>query len=84
MIAAETPRKRAKPGCCRGCDTPWSAQVEGQCRRCKACLECCGHKDVHNSCRQRNEAMAFTATEQRSLAAYDGYWRSVDAGRQRR
>lgn len=75
------PRKRGKPGCCRGCDKPWG--FDAQCRRCSACLNCCGTPEVHNSCGARAKRTSDD-TKRRSEAAYEGYWRSVENGKQKR
>lgn len=78
------PRKRGKPGCCRGCDTSWNAPgAEGMCRRCRACLACCGKAHVYHSCKATWDAMELGKRE-RSARAYEAYWLSVDAGRQKR
>ena len=58
-------------------------KVEGQCSRCRKCLECCGRQRVEGSCAHRSARMS-PGTMRRSVRSYDGYWRSVEAGRTKR
>lgn len=58
-------------------------KAAGQCRTCKRCLDCCGKESVYLSCAWR--ALRTPWKEQRrALAGYNGYWASVEAGRQKR
>lgn len=58
-------------------------RIEGQCSRCRKCLECCGRKAVQGSCAYRAESWSHDRAK-RHEAGYEGYWRSVEAGRQKR
>lgn len=59
---------------CPGCGTRWDEPgAEGQCSRCKRCLECCGREAVPYSCgfkfaRRTARDRGYPA---RSKAAYD-------------
>lgn len=55
-------------------------KAAGQCRYCKRCLNCCGKAAVYLSCAWRDIHRQKDA--RRVKAGYDGYWASVDAGRQ--
>lgn len=66
---------------CKGCGGLWGDRhfYEGQCLRCKRCLNCCGDKSVKYSCAWKYERdyggdrFRAYAHAQRSRAAYDRY-----------
>jgi hypothetical protein len=58
-------------------------RAEGQCRKCRRCLECRGRPNVTGSCAAKWAAMT-PIQQSRSVQGYDGYWRSYEAGRQKR
>ena len=62
---------------CPGCEKEWNAPyAEGQCSRCKRCLQCCGKVKVALSCSAKHAAK--TAPQQaRSKAAYDRWESNV-------
>jgi hypothetical protein len=56
---------------------------KGECRSCRKCLECCGRVAVKGSCQER-DLKDSAATRGRRARGLEAYWRSVDAGRQKR
>lgn len=52
------PKMKLKDGC-PGCNRRWDApRAEGQCSRCKRCLECCGHANIPYTCAWKWDRMS--------------------------
>jgi hypothetical protein len=72
---------------CPGCGYPWGAK-EGQCSRCKRCLQCCGLERVEFSCADRyaKRSRLDPGYAARSERAYNAFHRnpkilpSIDRG----
>lgn len=66
------PRMTLETGC-TACQREWDApKAEGQCSRCRRCLECCGRPKVRFSCTAKSLGKT-TEQRARSDAAYQRY-----------
>jgi len=61
---------------CPGCGRKWG-EGEGQCSRCKRCLECCGHENVEHSCAAK-WVKKNPDQRARSTAAYERWANNVN------
>lgn len=66
---------------CKGCGGRWRSSTfsEGQCTRCKRCLNCCGDKTVQFSCAWRYER-DFGGTTPERIGERVAHNRKVQAG----
>ena len=62
---------------CPGCGHPWGTK-EGQCSKCKRCLQCCGLERVPFSCDDRyaRRVARDPGYEARRKRAYDSFHRN--------
>lgn len=62
---------------CPGCGHPWGTK-EGQCSRCKRCLQCCGSERVPYSCEDRHAKARARVPDhdRRSQRAYEAFHRN--------
>jgi hypothetical protein len=58
---------------CPGCNREWGApKAEGQCSRCKRCIDCCNDASIVNTCANRF-ARKDHAAQIRSTKAYNRF-----------